>query len=225
VFAPRLGCQHCGPIRYGTDSRFGRSAVTIHLANVILHVEPDEREADRNTRTRICDTLYFCPEILKQGEKGGQVAHPLDARRAVVPIQIQYSYCRHPSILGRARCWVAVRGERGRRTKPEHRSRATRNTRWREQQHLTGKGVLYRVNQVPNRPRWQISSVTQTTWRSSSISKPRMRPSLPNGARSPRCLSGHAAATSDLESFNLMRFMSVSSSEPASLCTAAQAGA
>ena len=38
-------------------------------------------------------------------------------------------------------------------------------------QHLTGKGVPYRVNQVPER----FSSATPTTWRSSSISKPRTR--------------------------------------------------
>jgi hypothetical protein len=36
---------------------------------------------------------------------------------------------------------------------------------------------------------------------------------------------GHAAVTSNLDSFNLIRFMSVSSSEPASLYTAVQAGA
>ena len=56
-------------------------------------------------------------------------------------------------------------------------------------QHLTGKGVLYRVNQVPNSTRWQIFLRDPTTWRSSSISKPRMRPSLPDGAHAPRYLS------------------------------------
>jgi len=55
-------------------------------------------------------------------------------------------------------------------------------------QHLTSKGVLYRVNQVPRLIALvgRFSSVTPTTWRSSSISNPRMRPSLLNGAHAPR---------------------------------------
>ena len=92
-------------------------------------------------------------------------------------------------------------------------------------QHLTGKCVLYRVNQVPNSTRWQIflrepnnveielNFETKNETVASQLS-----------TRAP-VLVGHAAATSNLESFNLMRFMSGCSSEPASLYTAAQAGA
>jgi hypothetical protein len=51
-------------------------------------------------------------------------------------------------------------------------------------QHLTNKDVSHRANRVPKSTRWQISFATPTTWKSSSISRPRMR-SLPecSGAR------------------------------------------
>ena len=51
-------------------------------------------------------------------------------------------------------------------------------------QHLTGRGVPYRVNQVPNSTRWQIFLRNLTTLRSNSISRPRMRsPPECSGAR------------------------------------------
>jgi catechol 2,3-dioxygenase-like lactoylglutathione lyase family enzyme len=81
-------------------------------------------------------------------------------------------------------------------------------------QHLTGKGVLYRVNQVPNNARWQIflrdpnNVEIELNFETKNETVASRR-----GTRDP-ILVRHAAPTSNLESFNLVRLMSVSNSEP-----------
>ncbi len=51
-------------------------------------------------------------------------------------------------------------------------------------QHLSQKGVPFRVNQVPNSVRWQSSSMTRTMWSSSSTSTSRTKaPAAPARAK------------------------------------------
>ena len=86
---------------------------------------------------------------------------------------------------------------------------------------------LVRKEPEPSQANYDLDQFTEENSKTPSLNSTLGCLKVVDTFRSTRApfLVGHAAATSNLDSFNLMRSMSGSSSEPASLYTAAQAGA